>query len=99
MWFIRHRLTAVTEDCQRCDRWDWQNSQFYFAIQTFFGSVKKPAYAKATAGQARRFVVAFGANAEHASFSLTHLAFNNLLNFLKLGFGFGADCPKFFLER
>jgi hypothetical protein len=28
----------------------------YFAIQTFFGSVKKPAYAKATARQAQRFL-------------------------------------------
>jgi hypothetical protein len=27
----------------------------YFAIQTFFGSVKKPAFANATARQAQRF--------------------------------------------
>ncbi len=30
-------------------------SSYYFAIQTFFGSVKKPTFAKATARQAPRF--------------------------------------------
>jgi len=34
--------------------------EIYFATQTFFGSVKKPAYAKATASQAPRFVADFG---------------------------------------
>ena len=37
--------------------------EIYFATQTFFGSVKKPAYAKATARQAPRFVAEFGADA------------------------------------
>ena len=37
--------------------------EIYFATQTFFGSVKRPAYAKATARQAPRFVAEFGADA------------------------------------
>ena len=48
--------------------------------------------------EAQRFVVAFGADGDQASFSLTHLAFNNPFNFLELRFGFGADSPNFFLE-
>jgi hypothetical protein len=70
-------------------------------MQTFVGAVKKPACAKATAGQAQDFVApkALGANGEHASFSLTHLAFNNLTNFLKLRVGVGGDSLNLFLER
>ena len=51
--------------------------------------------------EAQRFVApkAFGANGQHTTLSLTHLAFNNLLNSLKLGFGFGADSPNFILEQ
>ena len=37
--------------------------KIYFAMRTFFGGVKKPAYAKATARQAPRFVAEFGADA------------------------------------
>ena len=39
------------------------------------------------------------ANGERLSFSLTDLAFNDLTDFPKLGFRFGADRPDFFLER
>ena len=38
-------------------------------------------------------------NEEQVRFPLTHLAFNDLINFLKLGFGIGADFSNFFLKN
>jgi hypothetical protein len=40
-----------------------------------------------------------GTRRQHISFSLTHLAFNNLTNLLEFGLRFGADSPNFLLER